>query len=169
MQYLNIIQDIISQYMERSIKYIDDLKTAIRYAYTDHPEALIHMMFTSILVLLLWTFIQHISLMRKLDGVDRRNILSLLTIQKYCVTNARAINELTETVNKNDKTTNAKLTAVHTRMKDVYTGIFKHLDLNRIRRAPKTATLEQCIKAEKDCEERNAILREVINEMLATE
>lgn len=156
------MHDRLTQYMGLANAYL-------RIVYIDHPNAYIHILLTVILAFLLLGFVQRNNLARKLDGIDKRDLIGLLTIQKYCCSLSRAINELTETVNENDKTTKNKLRLVHTRMKDVYTGIFRHLNLNRIQRAPRTATPEQTQQSQKDCEERNEILHEIIQEMLATE
>ena len=177
---------IITQYMGSAKAYVKAHMNAyvtayvsayLRAVYIDHPNAYMHILLTIILAFLLLSFVQPINLSRKLNGIDKRDFISLLTIQKYCNALNRAINELTDTVKENDRTTKNKLRLVHVRMKDVYIGIFKHLDIKRIQRAPHTpsqtvtseSTTEQTEQAQKDNEERNEILREVIQEMLATE
>jgi hypothetical protein len=169
MQYINDIQEGAIHFMATVAERIDYLRAILRLIYIDHPNAYIHIMTTGIISLLLLVLIQQCLLMRKLDGIDKRDFISLLSIQKYCAAITRSINNLTETVKETDKETKNKLMLVHTRMKDVYAGIFTHLNLNRIRRAPKSVTSEQCEKMQNECEERNAILREVYTEMLATE
>ena len=80
-----------------------------------------------------------------------------------------SLNALTGAVEDNYKQLHGLTKRSHTRMKDVYTGIFKHLKLNRIRRAPRTDTPENQEVAKKACDERNAILHEVYKEMMATD
>lgn len=161
----------------RLAQYIGLVNDYIQIVYINHPNAYVHILLTLILAFLLSAIVQLINLARKLDGIDKRDFISLMTIQKYCCSLNRAISELTDTVNENDKTTKNKLRLVHTRLKDVYTGIFRHLNIKRIRRAQRAPThehlsdqtTEQTEQAQKDSEERNVILREIIQEMLATE
>ena len=100
--------------------------------------------------------------------MDKRYTILLLSIQTYCTSLNRAVNEI---LDKSDKNTqiimdnNNKILSLvriaHQRVKDVYTGIFKHLDINKIKRAPKRDTDEST--------ERNEFLREAINEMIVTD
>jgi hypothetical protein len=124
------------------------------------------------MVLLLSNIIRTNKLRKQLNDIDKRSTLSFLTIQHYCTTINRAVNEVIET-NKTIVANNEKLTSnvrlAHQRVKDAYTGIFKHFDIRRIRRAPKTITQEQCEKHEREMEEHNTLIRETTDEMLKTE
>ncbi len=100
----------------------------------------------------------------------------LLTIQHYCAAINRAINEVLESnkvIATENTTTHAEvlkhIRLAHSRVKDAYTGIFKHLDLKHLRRAPKFSTQEQSEQHTREMEEHNTLLRETIDEMLKTE
>jgi hypothetical protein len=99
--------------------------------------------------------------------MDKRYTILLLSIQKYCTSLNRGINEVLEKSDKNTQIiidNNNKILSLvrtaHQRVKDAYTGVFKHLNIKKIKRAPIT---EQTI------DERNEILREAIDEMMVTE
>ena len=144
--------------------------------FIDHPDAQLHILLAILMVLLLTILNRTRRLQKQLNNIDKRNTTMLLSIQHHCAAINRSINEVLDS-NKTIATENASnnaevlkhIRSAHQRVKDAYTGIFKHFDLNRIRRAPKLDTPEQCEKYAKEIEEHNALLRETINEMLKTE
>lgn len=149
---------------------------ALRAIFIDNPNAQFHILLALLTLLLLTILIRTRRLRKQLNDIDKRDTIMLLTIQHYCAAINRAINEVLES-NKAIATENAATHAdvlkhirlAHSRVKDVYTGIFKHLDLKHLRRAPKFSTAEQSEQHKRDIEEHNAILRETIGEMLKTE
>lgn len=161
----NDIKPLISAYTTT----IMDTLSAI---FITHPDCYIHRILAIIMVLLLSNIIRTNKLRKQLNDIDKRSTLSFLTIQHYCTTINRAVNEVIET-NKTIVANNEKLTSnvrlAHQRVKDAYTGIFKHFDIRCIRRAPKTITQEQRENHEREMEERAAIIRETTDEMLKTE
>lgn len=163
-----IIETIISL-KDSSIEVFKDSVQYLRYIFHTHQNSNIHVLLLIILITL-HIMVQLIyRLMHKLDEADKRATIALLTIQKYCCANTRALNELSDNFNGTTKDMQKKMWLMHYRVKDAYTGTFKHLNLNKIKRAPRTNTAEQLEQAKKNCDEHNAILREVIDEMLETE
>ena len=111
-------------------------------------------------------------LQKQLNEADKRNTITLLSIQHYCAAINRSVNEVIESnksLTEGNATMLKNIRFMHQRIKDAYTGVFKHLDIKRIRRAPKTSTQGQRDKCERDREEHDAIIRETIDEMLKTE
>lgn len=84
------------------------------------------------------------SLHKRINIMAEYHKVSLLTIQQYCVSMNRAINELIELDKENtqqllskNKKISERMRMMHTRVKSVYTGFFRHLDITKIKRAPK--------------------------------
>lgn len=164
MQY-SAIKSMISDYIVHIIDTFADI-------FITHPDYYIHRILAIITCLLIYNVIRTNRLRNQLNDIDKRTTLSLLTIQHYCTAINRAVNEVIET-NKTISTENTKITnhirLAHQRVKDAYTGVFKHFDIKRIRRAPKITTQEQREKHEKEMEDHNALIRETTDEMLTTE
>ena len=84
------------------------------------------------------------SLHKRLNIMVEYHKVSLLTIQQYCVSMNRAINELIDLdkentqqlLSQNEKISD-RIRMMHARVKSVYMGIFRHMDITKIRRAPK--------------------------------
>ena len=156
--------------------YAATIINTLNAIFTDHPNAQLHILLAFLTVLLLTIVIRTRRLQKQLNGIDARDTIMLLSIQHYCAAINRAVNELIES-NKTIATENASnntevlkhIRLAHSRVKDAYTGIFKHLDLKHLRRAPKFNTPEQSEQHKKEIEEHNALLRETIDEMLKTE
>ena len=111
-------------------------------------------------------------LQKQLNEADKRNTITLLAIQHYCAAINRSVNEVIESnksLMEGHATVLKNIRIAHQRVKDAYTGIFKHLDIKRLKCAPKTTTQEQRDKCECLREEHNALIRETIDEMLKTE
>ena len=152
--------------------YTTTILNTLTFIFTTHPDYYIHRLLAIIMLLLLIDINRTNRLKNQLNDIDKRDTIVLLTIQHYSAAINRAVNEVIES-NSLIATDNTKIIKhihlAHQRVKDAYTGIFKHLDINRIRRAPKTTTHEQCKEYETETEERNAIIKEAISEMLTTE
>ena len=165
---MHIVETIISL-KNSSIDVINDSIQKLHYIFHEHQNSNIHVLLL-ITLITLHILVQLIyRLTHKLDEADKRATIALLAIQKYCCANTRALNELSDNFNNTTKDMQQKMRLMHYRVKAAYTGTFKHLDLNKIKRAPRTKTAEQIEQAEKNRVEHNAILREVIDEMLETE
>lgn len=166
---LDVLKTLISSYMNMFI----DTFNAI---FVEDPDHRIHIILALLMILLLSTFIRIRKLQKQLNDIDKRNTISLLTIQHYCTSINRAVNEVLES-NKTIAAENSfknkevlkRIRLAHARVKDAYTGIFKHVELKRIRRAPKPKTPEQHAEYQKEKEEHEALVKEAINEMLKTE
>ena len=124
------------------------------------------------MVLLLSNIIRTNKLRKQLNDIDKRNTVSLLSIQHHCAAINRSVNEVIE-MNKTLVAENARLSSIvrltHQRVKDAYTGFFKHFDIKRLRRAPKAPAQEQHEGHKRETEERAAIIKETTNEMSATD
>ena len=166
---LNALKTVVVTYMSM---IMDTINTIIN----DHPYNQQYRILIVLMVLLLLNLIRTRKLQKQLNDIDKRNTISLLTIQHYCTSINRAVNEVFES-NKTIAAENAAknhevlkyIRLAHLRVKDVYTGIFKHFDIKRIRRAPKPKTSEQHEKYQKEKEEHEALIRETIDEMLKTD
>ena len=164
--YLN---DFCGSFLSNTLSLYERIKGLVILTYVTHPNGTYHILFTIIIalsVLLLWT---QFTLIHRINASDKRTTIALLSIQKHSITTNHAINALTDVIEANHRHLYGLTKRSHTRMKDIYTGIFKHLNLNRIRRAPRTDTPEHQEAAKKASEERNAILHEVYEEMKATD
>ena len=166
---LDALKTLISSYMDMFLCTFNTI-------FVEHPDHHIHIILALLMILLLSSFIRIRRLQKQLNDIDKRNTISLLTIQHYCTSINRAVNEVIETNKIIAKENTAKNNEVlkrirfaHTRVKDVYTGIFRHFELKRIRRAPKPKTPEQQAEYQKEKEEHEALVKEVIDEMLKTE
>lgn len=102
--------------------------------------------------------------------------VSLLTIQQYCVSMNRAINELIELDKENtqqllsqNEKISERIRMMHARVKSVYMGIFRHMDITKIRRAPKGNGKGKSIQNQSEKDDYDKLMREVMDEMIATE
>ena len=152
-------------YVNNTAQYIKELLVEV---YVEHPNAYLHVLITMVFMMLIIVNL-HIKLTNKrLNEMDKRYTILLLSIQTYCTSLNRAVNEVLDKSDKNTQIimdSNNKILSLvrvaHQRVKDAYTGLFKHLDINKIKRAPKRDTDEST--------ERNELLREAINEMIVTD
>ena len=164
--YLN---DLCGYFLSNALSLYESIKGCVILTYVAHPNGTYHILFTIIIALLVFLLWTQFTLIHHLDESDKRITIALLSIQKHSITTNHAIDTLTDAVEANHRQLYGLTKRSHTRMKDVYTGIFKHLNLNRIRRAPRTDTPEHQEAAKKASEERNAILQEVYEEMMVTD
>ena len=154
-------------YINNTARYLKDLSNAV---YIEHPNAYLHILITMAITMIILTNLRIKSIHKWLNEMDKRHTILLLSIQKYCTTLNRSTNEILEKFDKNSQIiidNNRKIISLariaHQRVKDAYTGLFKHLNIKKIKRAPKT---EQDIE---EINERNEILSEVISEMMVTD
>ncbi len=156
-------------YFNNTVQSLKEISTEI---YVEHPNAYLHVLITMLFTMLIIVNL-HIKLTHKrLNEMDKRYTVLLLSIQKYCTSLNRAVNEVLEKSDKNTRIivdNDTKIISLvriaHQRVKDAYTGLFNHLDIKKIRRAPKGDTHQST----EESAERNEILREVINEMIVTD
>lgn len=88
----------------------------------------------------------------------------------------RAINELIELdkentqqlLSQNDKISE-RIRMMHVRVKSAYTGFFRHMDITKIRRAPKGNDKGKSIQNQNEKDDYDKLMREVMDEMIATE
>ena len=154
------------------LAYSDTIIELFNTVFISNPDWFIHRILVILMVLILSSLFRIRKLQKQLNEADKRNTITLLAIQHYCAAINRSVNEVIESnksLTEGNATILKNMRLTHLRVKDAYTGIFKHLDIKRIRRAPKTSTQEQRDKCERDREEHNAIIRETIDEMLKTE
>lgn len=151
-------------YVNNTAQYLKEMSNTI---YVEHPNAYLHVLITMLFTIIMITNL-HIKVTNKrLNEIDKRYTILLLSIQKYCTSLNRTINEALEKSNKDAQIiidNNNKILSLvriaHQRVKDAYTGLFKHLNIKKIKRAP---------VAGQQIDERNEILREAINEMIVTD
>jgi hypothetical protein len=151
-------------YFNNTTQYIKELLNTV---YVEHPNAYLHVLITMLFTMMIIVNM-HIKLTNKrLNEMDKRYTVLLLSIQKYCTSLNRAVNEFLEKSNNNMQNNidnNTKILSLiriaHQRVKDVYTGLFKHLDIKKIKRAP---------IAGKRTDEHNELLRKAIDEMIVTD
>ena len=165
MQFVNEIL----VYVNDKAQYIKGLLTAV---YVEHPNAYRHVLFTMAITLIILTNLRIRILRKWLNEMDKRYTVLLLTIQTYCTSLNRAVNEVLEKSDKNtqlilnnDAKTISLIRLAHQRVKDAYTGLFKHLDIKKLKRAHK-GDMQQSTE---ESTERNELLREAINEMMVTD
>ena len=156
--------------------YMDTFVTTVNLIFIEHPDHRIHILLATLMVLLMSIFIRTRRLQKQLNDIDKRNTITLLSIQHYCTSINRAVNEGIEISKAIAKENTAKNNEVlkriglaHMRVKNAYVGIFKHLEFKRIRRAPKPKTPEQQAEYQKEKAEHDALVKEAINEMMKTE
>ena len=165
MQFVNEIL----VYVNDKAQYIKGLLTAV---YVEHPNAYLHVLITIVITLIILTVLRIKSLHKRINEMDKRYTVLLLSIQTYCTSLNRAVNEVLEKSDKNTQlilNNNAKTISLirlaHQRVKDAYMGLFKHLDIKKLKRAHKRDT-QQSID---ESTERNELLREATNEMMVTD
>ena len=151
-------------YVNNTAQYLKELSNAV---YVEHPNAYLHVLITMVITIIILTNLHINSTHNRLNEMDKRYTILLLSIQKYCTSLNRAVNEVLEKSDKNmqiimdnDNKIISLVRIAHQRVKDAYTGVFRHLDIKKIKRAPIT---EQTI------DEHNEILREAIDEMMVTD
>ena len=156
-------------YVNNIAQYIKELLTAV---YIEHPNAYRYVLFTMAIILIILTNLRIRILRKRLNEMDSRYTVLLLTIQTYCTSINRAVNEVLEKSDKNTQiivdsnTKTASLVRVaHLRVKDAYTGLFKHLDIKTFKHAHKGNTHQST----EESAERNELLREATKEMMATD
>ena len=159
----------ISAYFNTFSRVLKELLNAV---YVEHSNAYLHVLITILFTILILTNLHIKTIHKRLNEMDKRYTILLLSIQKYCSSINRSLNELSEKNDKNmqiivdnDNKTLSHIRTAHQRVKDAYTGIFKYLDIKKIRQAPKEDTQQST----EENTERNDILREVINEMIVTD
>ncbi len=113
---------------------------------------------------------------KRLNIIAEHHKVSLLTIQQYCVSMNRAINELIDLDKENtqqllsqNEKISERIRMMHARVKSVYMGIFRHMDITKIRRAPKGNGKGKYIQNQNEKDDYDKLMREVIDEMIATE
>lgn len=154
-------------YINNTAQYLKELLSAV---YVEHPNAYLHVLITMVITMVILTNLHIKSTHKRLNEMDKRHTILLLSVQKYCAAINRAVNEVLE---KSDKSTqiivdnNTKTVSLvrlaHQRVKDAYIGLFKHLDVKKLKRAPK-GDIDQDENAE-----RAALIREAANEMVVTD
>lgn len=156
-------------YANNTAQYLKGLSNTV---YVEHPNAYLHVLITMLFTMIIIVNI-HIKLTNKrLNEMDKRYTILLLSIQTYCTSVNRAVNEVLEKSDKNTQLimdNNTKILSsvriAHQRVKDAYTGLFKHLDIKKLKRAPR----REMQNGAEDNTERNALIREVTNEMVVTD
>ena len=151
-------------YFNNTAQYFKELSNAV---YVEHPNAYLHVLITMVITMIILTNLHINSTHNRLNEMDKRYTILLLSIQKYCTSLNRSINEVLEKSDKNmqiimdnDTKLLSLVRIAHQRVKDAYTGLFRHLNIKKIKRAP---------SAEQYIDERNEILREVNDEMMVTD
>lgn len=153
-------------YVNNTAQYLKELSNMV---YIEHPNAYLHVLVTMVITMVILTNLHIKSTHKRLNEMDKRHTILLLSVQKYCTSLNRAVNEVLEKsdknmqiiVDNNDKTVSLVRLA-HQRVKDAYTGLFKHFDVKKLKRAPKGDT-------EGENAERNTLICEAINEMIVTD
>lgn len=152
------------------------LKDFLNVIYVEHSNSYLHVLITILFTVIILTNL-HIKLIHKrLNDMNKRYTVLLLTIQQYCVSMNRAINELIELdkenthqlLSQNEKILE-RIRMMHTRVKSAYTGFFRHLDITKIKRAPKRNDKGKSIQNQSEKDDHDKLMREVIDEMIATE
>ena len=164
------------RFINETLVYINNtaqyLKELLVETFIEHPNACLHVVITMLFTIIMIKNM-HIKLTNKrLNEMDKRYTILLLSIQTYCASLNRAVNEVQEMFDKNiqiiidnDNKLLSRIRIAHQRVKDVYTGLFKHLGINKIKRAPK----RDAQQGTDESTEHNEFLREVINEMMVTD
>lgn len=156
-------------YVNDTVQYLKELSNAV---YVEHPNAYFHVLITMVITMVILTNL-HIKLINKrINEMDKRYTILLLSIQTYCSSVNRAVNEVLEKSDRNVKIimdNDTKIISLvriaHQRVKDVYTGLFKHLDIKKLKRAPKGVAQQ----ITEEYTERDTLIREAINEMIVTD
>ena len=169
------------QFVEEAIVYINEalvhsnrtaqyLKELFNAVYVEHPNAYLHVLITMVITMVILTNLHIKSTNKRLNEMDKRHTILLLMVQKYCTSINRAVNEALEKSDKNTQiimdncTKTASLARLtHQRVKDAYTGLFRHLDVKKLKRAPKADTDQD------ENSDRAALIHEAVNEMIVTD
>ena len=154
-------------YFNNTTEYLKELLNAV---YVEHPNAYLHVLITMLFTMIILTNLHIKSTHKRLNEMDKRYTILLLSIQKYCTSLNRSVNEVLEKSDKNTQIildNNTKIVSlillVHQRVKDAYTVLFKHLDVKNLKCVPK-GDEEQCENADRD-----TLIRKAINEIIITD
>ena len=108
-------------------------KNDFRMVYYDHPNRELHILITVLLLMLVLDFIRSIDMRIRINNMDKRNTVLLLSIQEKLNKNKQDISDMNIHNMENHKCLLRNLSFMHARLKTMYVD----LTPRKPRRAPR--------------------------------
>ncbi len=130
--------------MSNLAAFFDRFKNDFRMIYYDHPNRELYILITVLLLMLALDFIRSIDMRIRINDMDKRNTILLLSMQEKLNKNKQDIVDMNIHNMENHKCLSRKLGFMHARMKTLYVD----LSLRKPRRAPRN---EEEARIEMEC------------------
>ena len=101
----------------------DRFKNDFRMVYCNHPNRELHILITVLLLMLVLDFIRSIDMRIRINSMDKRNTVLLLSIQEKLNKNKQDIEDMNIHNMENHKCLARKLCFMHARLKTLYVDL----------------------------------------------